>query len=174
MHKRPADYEPLIQDTKKDTVVSEYLDEEISHQLPPQNKNDVVSNSLVNFSVQNDAQSEDELVVIPENLIFLKEAFSKKGAAQLPPLRKGTDMIVDIPDGKLSRAGFVDAKHRHQQTYFLSKNLIPMSQEYAWATGISMLLQQKINILCQISKIYYINFVELDTLHVLTLSPLII
>ncbi|KAI0994307.1 hypothetical protein K3495_g13875 [Podosphaera aphanis] len=59
--------------------------------------------TFVNALSQSDAQQEDDTVVIPNNLKFLSEAFSKSSAANLPPYRDGFDMTIDIPDGKLPR-----------------------------------------------------------------------
>ncbi|EPQ67152.1 BgtAc-31498, partial [Blumeria graminis f. sp. tritici] len=120
MRQRPTDYKPSIHDPNESEITSKYKEEEISPELPSLNQKDDETNPFVNSLVQNDAQSEDEQIVIPENLMFLKEAFSKEGAAQLPPLQEGTDMTIYIPD-----AGFVDVKYEPQQTYFLSKNFIP-------------------------------------------------
>ncbi|KAI1004669.1 hypothetical protein K3495_g3548 [Podosphaera aphanis] len=66
-------------------------------------ENDLTDEILIRSLVRDDAQQEDEKVIIPDSLKFLSEAFSKSSAAKLPPHRNGVDMIIDIPDGKLPR-----------------------------------------------------------------------
>ncbi|KAI1005275.1 hypothetical protein K3495_g2941 [Podosphaera aphanis] len=72
-------------------------------QLSPLSSNDRSNETFISALVRVDAQQENEDVVIPDNLKFLSEAFSKSNAAKLPPHRDGVDMTIDIPDGKLPR-----------------------------------------------------------------------
>ncbi|KAI0994990.1 hypothetical protein K3495_g13190 [Podosphaera aphanis] len=67
------------------------------------NNKDHITESTITSLARNDAQEEDVNMTIPENLKFLKAAFSKESAAKLPPLREGIDMSIEIPDGKLPR-----------------------------------------------------------------------
>ncbi|KAI0998192.1 hypothetical protein K3495_g10001 [Podosphaera aphanis] len=67
------------------------------------NNKDHITESTISSLARNDAQEEDVNTTIPENLKFLKAAFSKESAAKLPPLREGIDMSIEIPDGKLPR-----------------------------------------------------------------------
>ncbi|KAI1008085.1 hypothetical protein K3495_g151 [Podosphaera aphanis] len=66
-------------------------------------ENDLIDEMLINSLVLKDAQQGNENVIIPENLKFLSEAFSKSSAAKLSSHRDGVDMTIDIPDGKPPR-----------------------------------------------------------------------
>lgn len=51
----------------------------------------------VNAISSYDAQAENVNMVLPNNLKFMAEVFSKTNADQLPPYRNGIDMTIDIP-----------------------------------------------------------------------------
>ncbi|KAI0990992.1 hypothetical protein K3495_g17195, partial [Podosphaera aphanis] len=92
---RPSGYTSPINDQINNTNTDTSSD--------PINNDDLTTESTINSLACNDAQVEDVNTTIPENLKFLKAAFSKESASKLPPLRDGTDMTIEIPDGKLPR-----------------------------------------------------------------------
>ncbi|KAI1006001.1 hypothetical protein K3495_g2219 [Podosphaera aphanis] len=83
-------HSPLINDTINNSLgKTTYTENDLTDEIP------------IRSLVQDDAQQEDKMVIIPDNLKSLSEAFSKSSAAKFPPHRNGVDMIIDIPDGKL-------------------------------------------------------------------------